>query len=185
MIVCWYMYLFGVISWDFGVVLVVDCKYVVNNFKVYFYGKLIIIEDYQNLRWIVELLWLLDCCQEIDGVVVIVLMLVVCVWDFKQCLVVIEVVVQGCSLDQYMMVSYYWLEFDGLFEMGLVGWQLWVQLGLMLVDVQIVVFYDYFMLFILIQLEELGFCGKGEVKDFIVDGVIEVGGWLFINIYGG
>jgi acetyl-CoA acetyltransferase len=34
-------------------------------------------------------------------------------------------------------------------------------------------------------LEELGFCGRGEAKDFIADGAVEVGGRLPINTHGG
>jgi acetyl-CoA acetyltransferase len=52
-------------------------------------------------------------------------------------------------------------------------------------DVQTAVLYDHFTPFTLIQLEELGFCGKGEAKDFIADGAIEVGGRLPINTHDG
>ena len=52
-------------------------------------------------------------------------------------------------------------------------------------DIQTAVLYDHFTPFTLIQLEELGFCGKGEAKDFIAEGAVEVGGRWPINTHGG
>jgi acetyl-CoA acetyltransferase len=51
-------------------------------------------------------------------------------------------------------------------------------------DIRTAVLYDYFIPFTLIQLEELGFCGQGEAKDYIADGAIEIGGRLPINTHG-
>jgi acetyl-CoA acetyltransferase len=52
-------------------------------------------------------------------------------------------------------------------------------------DRQTAILYDPFTPFTLIQLEELGFCGQGEAKDYIADGAIELGGRLPINTHGG
>ena len=65
------------------------------------------------------------------------------------------------------------------------GRQLWSQSGLTPTDIQTAILYDHFTPFTLIQLEELGFCGQGEAKDYIADGAIEVGGRLPINTHGG
>jgi acetyl-CoA acetyltransferase len=179
-----YMHLSGATSRDFGVISVADRKHAAKNPRAYFYEKPITIEDHQNSRWIAEPLRLLDCCQETDGAVAIVVTSPERAHDLKQRPAIIEAASQGSSPDQYTMVSYYRPEL-GLPEMGVVGQQLWQQSGLSPADIQTAVLYDHFTPFTLIQLEELGFCGKGDAKDFIADGAIEVGGRLPINTHGG
>ncbi|MHA7650289.1 lipid-transfer protein [Mycobacterium sp. ML4] len=179
-----YMHWSGATSRDFGAVSVADRRHAAKNPKAYFYGKPITIEDHQNSRWIAEPLRLLDCCQETDGAVAIVVTSVERARDLKHRPAVIEAAAQGSSPDQYTMVSYYRPEI-GLPEMGVVGEQLWSQSGLAPSDIQTAVLYDHFTPFTLIQLEELGFCGRGEAKDFITDGAIEIGGRLPINTHGG
>lgn len=179
-----YMHLSGATSRDFGAVSVADRKHAANNPKAYFYRKPITIDDHQNSRWIAEPLRLLDCCQETDGGVALVITSGGRAKDLQHRPVAIEAASQGASADQYSMTSYYRPEL-GLPEMGLVGRQLWAQSGLRPSDIQTAVLYDHFTPFTLIQLEELGFCGRGEAKDFIADGAIELGGRLPINTHGG
>ena len=179
-----YMHLSGATSRDFGMVSVADRKHAANNPKAYFYGKPITIEDHQNSRWIAEPLRLLDCCQETDGGVAIVVTTPERARDLTHRPVIVEAAAQGSSPDQYSMVSYYRPEL-GLPEMGLVGRQLWEQSGLRPADIQTAILYDHFTPFTLIQLEELGFCAQGDAKDFVADGAIEIGGRLPINTHGG
>ena len=83
------------------------------------------------------------------------------------------------------MTSYYRDDMSGIPEMGVVARQLWEMSGIGPADVQTAVLYDHFTPFVLCQLEELGFCGFGEAKDFVSDGAIEIGGRLPINTHGG
>jgi acetyl-CoA acetyltransferase len=69
--------------------------------------------------------------------------------------------------------------------MGLVARQLWAQSGLGPADVSVAVLYDHFTPFVLVQLEELGFCGPGEAPSFIADGALELDGRLPLNPHGG
>jgi acetyl-CoA acetyltransferase len=177
-----YMHLSGATSRDFGAISVADRRHAASNPKAYFFGKPITIEDHPSSRWIAEPLRFLDCCQETDGAVAIVVTSAERARDLKHRPVIVEAAAQGSSPDQYTMVSYYRPELDGLPEMGLVGEQLWAQSGLGPPDIQTAVLYDHFTL---IQLEELGFCGRGEAKDFIADGAIGMGGRLPINTHGG
>jgi acetyl-CoA acetyltransferase len=180
-----YMHLSGATSRDFGAISVADRKHAAKNPRAYFYQKPITIEDHQNSRWIAEPLRLLDCCQETDGAVALVVTSAGRAKNLKKRPAIIEAAAQGSSPDQYSMVSYYRPELDGLPEMGLVGKQLWAQSGLRPSDIQTAILYDHFTPFTLMQLEELGFCGWGEAKDFIAGGAVEIGGRLPINTHGG
>jgi acetyl-CoA acetyltransferase len=84
-----------------------------------------------------------------------------------------------------MMFGYYSDDLTGLPAMGIVGAQLWRQSGLTPADVRAAILYDHFTPFVLMQLEELGFCGRGEAKDFVKDGGIELDGRLPVNPHGG
>jgi acetyl-CoA acetyltransferase len=83
------------------------------------------------------------------------------------------------------MNSYYRPSLVGLPEMGLVARQLWAQSGIAPADVSVAVLYDHFTPFVLVQLEELGFCAPGEARDFIADGALELDGRLPLNPHGG
>ena len=180
-----YMHEYGATSEDFGRVAVVDRKHAATNPKAWFYQRPITLEEHQASRWIAEPLHLLDCCQETDGGQAIVLVSAERARDLGHPAVHVLACAQGAGKDQHMMTSYYRPSISGIPEMGLVGDQLWSQSGLTPDDVQAAILYDHFTPFVLPQLEELGFCGRGEARDFIADGHLEVGGRLPTNTHGG
>jgi acetyl-CoA acetyltransferase len=180
-----YMHEYGATSADFGRVSVADRKHAATNPKAWFYEQPITLEDHQNSRWIVEPLHLLDCCQETDGGQAIVVTTLERARDLPHAPAVVAGAAQGSARGQQSMVSYYRDDIAGLPEMGLVAEQLWAQSGLGPDDIQTAVIYDHFTPFVLQQLEEFGFCKRGEAKDFLADGAIELGGRLPVNTHGG
>jgi acetyl-CoA acetyltransferase len=179
-----YMHEYAATSEDFGRVAVADRKHAATNPHAWFHGKPITLEDHQASRMIADPLHLLDCCQESDGAVALVVTSAERAGDLPQQPALVRAAAQGSGPDQFVMTSYYRDEV-GLQEMGLVGRELWRQSGLGPADMDTAVLYDHFTPFVLMQLEELGFCGRGEAKDFIADGAIELGGRLPLNTHGG
>jgi acetyl-CoA acetyltransferase len=179
------MHEYGVTSEDFGRIAVADRMHAATNPAAHFYGQPITLADHQASRWIVEPLHLLDCCQETDGGQAMLVTTVERARDLKQPAVIIEAAAQGMADDQHMMRSFNRESLVGLPEMGTCARQIWETSGLGPDDIKTAVLYDHFTPFVLSQLEEFGFCGRGEAKDFIADGAIELGGRLPINTHGG
>lgn len=180
-----YMHTYGATSEDFGRVSVAVRDFAATNPAAFFYQKPITLEEHQSSKWICEPLRLLDCCQESDGAVAMIITSVDRAKDLKQKPVYIKGAAQGISDGQQIMTSYFRDDITGLPEMGLVAKQLYAQSGLGPKDIQTAVIYDHFTPFVLPQLEEFGFCKRGEAKDFIRAGHHARGGQLPINTHGG
>jgi len=180
-----YLHVTGATSEDFGRVAVADRRHAATNPKAWFYEKPITLEDHQASRWIVEPLRLLDCCQETDGGQALVVTSIERARDLPQPPAVVRAAAQGSGAGQDMMTSYYRDDLVGLPEMSVVARQLWATSGLGPGDMQAAILYDHFTPYVLIQLEELGFCARGEAKDFVRDANIELGGRLPVNTHGG
>ncbi|MFD2418885.1 lipid-transfer protein [Amycolatopsis pigmentata] len=180
-----YQHTYGATSEDFGRIAVVDRAHAATNPNAWFYGKPITLADHQASRWIAEPLRLLDCCQETDGGVALVITSTERARDLPHPPAVIAAAAQGSGPDQYIMTSYYRDELEALPEMAVVGRQLWARSGLGPSDMDVAVLYDHFTPYVLLQLEELGFCGRGEAKDYIAGGTLELDGELPLNPHGG
>ena len=181
-----YMHAYGVTNADFAPVSVVDRQHAATNPDAWFYERPITIADHQASRWVVEpVLRLLDCCQETDGGVAIVVTSAERARDLRHPPAYVTAVAQGASADGEMMTSYYRDDLTGLPEMGVVADRLWRQSGLTTADISTAFLYDHFTPFVLIQLEELGFCPRGEAKHFATVENLSIGGALPINTNGG
>src|SRR4051794_14419813 len=181
-----YMERYGVTNADFGRIAVVDRQHAATNPDAWFYERPITIEDHQASRWIIEpVLRLLDCCQESDGGVALVITSAERARDLRNRPAVITAAAQGATFDTEMMTSYYRDDMLGLPDMGVVSDRLWRMSGLEPSDISTAFLYDHFTPFVLMQLEELGFCGRGEAKDWATVERLSLGGELPINTSGG
>ncbi|QCX77691.1 lipid-transfer protein [Streptomyces sp. YIM 121038] len=162
-----YLHTHGLTPEVFGHVAVTDRKYAATNPAAYFHGRPITLEEHAASRWIVEPLRLLDCCQETDGGQALVVTSVERARDLPQPPAVIAAAAQGAGRAQEQMTSYYRDDLTGLPEMGVVARQLWRTSGLAPGDVDVGILYDHFTPFVLMQLEEFGFCAPGEAAEFV------------------
>ncbi|HEY2809096.1 MAG TPA: hypothetical protein VGI91_09895 [Steroidobacteraceae bacterium] len=181
-----YMERFGVTNRDLGYVSVAQRKYAATNPLAWFYGKPITLADHQASKWIVEpVLRLLDCCQESDGGVAIVITSLERAKDLKQKPVRIAASAQSIPAEVEVISNYYHADLDVMPEAQGVAKRLYERSGLTPQDMQLAMLYDAFTPQVLVQLEAFGFCGQGEAKDFVKGGNIEVGGTLPVNTNGG
>ncbi|WP_086829949.1 lipid-transfer protein [Streptomyces sp. NRRL B-24572] len=174
-----YLHAYGLTPDAFGHVAVTDRKYAATNPAAYFHGKPITLADHAASRWIVEPLRLLDCCQETDGGQAIVVTSVERARDLPRPPAVILAAAQGAGRKQEAMTSFYRDGLTGLPEMGVVARQLWRTSGLTPSEIDVGILYDHFTPFVLMQLEEFGFCGPGEAADFVAAGALP------LNTHGG
>ncbi|MFG3282669.1 lipid-transfer protein [Streptomyces sp. NPDC048111] len=167
-----YLHAYHLTPEAFGHVAVTDRRHAANNPAAYFHGKPITLADHAASRWIVEPLRLLDCCQETDGGQAIVVTTTERARDLRQRPAVITAAAQGAGRRQEAMTSFYRDDLTGLPEMGVVARQLWRTSGLTPAEIDVAILYDHFTPFVLMQLEEFGFCAPGEAAGFVAsDGV--------------
>jgi acetyl-CoA acetyltransferase len=181
-----YMQRYGVTNRDLGYVSVQQRAYAATNPKAWFYGKPITIEDHQSSKWVQEpVLRLLDCCQESDGGVALLVTSLERARDLKQPPVKIAGATQSIPYNTEVISNFYHDDLTHMPEAWSTAKRLYEQTGLGPSDIQAAMFYDAFTPMVLMQLEGFGFCGRGEAKDFIKGGDIALEGRLPINTHGG
>jgi acetyl-CoA acetyltransferase len=180
-----YMHEYGAKAEDLAQIALSTRKHAVNNPEAFFHQRPLSLEDYMSARWIAEPLRLYDCCQETDGGCAVVITSPERARDCKQPGALIRGVASAAGVDQEQMTSFYRESISHLPEMDMVARQVYEQSGLGASDIDAAVIYDAFTAIVLWQLESFGFCERGEAKDFVKDGALEVGGRLPTNTHGG
>ena len=180
-----YLETYGFTNADLAPYAVAARAWAATNPAAWFYNRPITVDDHQNSRWIAEpVLRLLDCCQESDGGVALVVTSAERARHLQQ--TPVEVVASMSHPGgQAVMFQYY--EDDPALCQGAtrLADRLWNEAGVGPADMDAAMVYENFSPIVFMLLESFGFCGRGEAVDFIREGNIGPGGSLPVNTHGG
>lgn len=144
--------------------------------------KPITVEDHQASRMIADPLRLLDCSLESDGGAAVVISAAEQARDMKQKPILVMGVAEGHP-DSPSVIT----QRPDIATLGLAkaAPRAFAMAGVTPEDVDVAEIYDCFTYNVLCQLEDAGFCKKGEGGPFVASGAIRMGGRLPINTHGG
>jgi acetyl-CoA acetyltransferase len=181
-----YMHEYGVTSADIGRAVVQLRAYAATNPAAWGYQRPITVDDHQRSRWIVEpCIHLLDCCQETDGSVALVVTSSARAADGPQPAVHIGAAAMAGLFEQEIASDHYRSDLSVMEGSVALGRRLFDGSGLSRSEIDVALIYDAFSPILLMQIEALGFCALGEAKDFIADGNLALDGALPCNTNGG
>lgn len=146
------------------------------------YREPLTLEDYLEARMICDPLGLYDCDALLDAATVVIVSRLDAARDLRKAPLVVE------SFSGRMGGRYSWDQFEPKWGMMALenGPQLWRGTDCAPADVKVANLYDGFSPQVLIWLEALGFCGKGESGPFVEGGTrIALDGELPLNTGGG
>ena len=177
-----HMYEYGTRPEQVARVRVAHSKHASNNPKA-LHRKRVTVEDVLASRMICTPLHLLDCCVETDNATAIVVTSIERARDLRHPPAVILGVVGRTSKPRLDMHYQH-----GPITTVAGKWaapRLWSGAGLGPQDVDVTGSYDAFTFTTMLQLEDYGFCAKGEGGAYVSSGAIELGGRRPNNTSGG
>ena len=177
-----HMYEYGTTPEQIAMVKVIHSEHASNNPKAY-YNKRVSVDDVLNSRMIVKPCHLMDCCIETDNSTAIIITRADKAQDCKHTPAYIKSVVGRCCKPRADMhyqagpitrvAGYYGKDI------------LWPNAGVTPEDIDVTGSYDAFTFTTMLQLEDYGFCKKGEGGEYVSDGTMRLGGKRPNNTSGG
>lgn len=171
---------------DLGWVPVVCSEHASKNPDAIHFESPITIGDYAESAVVVDPLRRADCAPGVDAALAVVITSTERAADLRSAPVRILAVAQGTSTNGEQFSSYNRESLTGLPEMRLMADELFRVAGVDRDDIDVAQLDDRFAPLVAMQIEALGFCGRGEGAAFCEGGDrIRLGGDLPLNTAGG
>jgi acetyl-CoA acetyltransferase len=177
-----HMHEFGTRAEQLGCIAVAMRKHAQLNPNAVMNGRPMTIEDYMASPMLADPYRFFDCCLETDGAAAVVVTTPERARDLGKK----PVSIMGAASGQPYPADEITNRKD-IFQTGLslAAPEAFGQAGISPRDVDFAQIYDCFTFEVLQQLEEAGFCKRGEGGAFVEGGRIELGGELPVNTHGG
>ena len=176
-----HMHEYGTTSRQLGAAAVAARSWACLNPQAQMYGRPITLEDHQNSPMLVEPYHLLDICQQTDGGTGLIITTADRARDCRKP----PVYVAGIGFGEQMRKLWWDKGNYTQLDVAPAKERAFAQAGIELKDLGCVQFYDCFTMEVLLQLEDYGFCKKGEGGPFVEAGNIAPGGSIPVNTGGG
>jgi acetyl-CoA acetyltransferase len=145
-------------------------------------------EEYDASPMLADPLRRLDFCLETDGAVAVVTTTTERAKDCRHPPALVHAVAHGGTRKWGRAFAWMGMPDPDFASSGhqFVADRIWDQSGLSAQDMDVALLYDHFSPMVLMQLEDYGFCRKGEGSDYVLDGNIRFGGpGVPVNTHGG
>jgi acetyl-CoA acetyltransferase len=173
---------FGTSSEQFGAVAVACRKHAQKNPNALMRDRPMTMEDYLKSPLIADPFRLFDCSLEADGAAAFVVTTAERARDLPSKPVYLMGIAQGQPFPADDIATR-----EDVFHLGITDAapKAYAAAGITPADVDFAQIYDPFSFQVIQQIEEMGFCKRGEGGAFVEGGRIELGGELPVNTHGG
>ena len=184
-----HMHLYGTTSEQMGQVAVTFRAHAARNPRAVMGSRPMTLADHQASPMIADPFRLFDCCLESDGACAVVVTTTERARDCRphpvEVLASAQGTVQGYGWGHFATINIPDEHFATGGGAG-VARRLWAEAGLGPADVDVAQIYDHFSGFVLLSLEDFGFCPRGQGGPFVASGALAwPDGLLPTNTHGG